>query len=64
MNGYCSYCGHQCRPILVDFGVGVTEAWGVRHNDVDIQKVSECCEAPINDFPPEVLESESEDAEV
>jgi hypothetical protein len=41
----CRCCLQSCELIDVDFGVGVTEAWGVRANDVRIERVSRCCEA-------------------
>lgn len=39
----CKTCGEPCRLVQVDFGIGVTEAWGVLANDVQLEIVSACC---------------------
>lgn len=43
----CTECGKACDTKMVDFGVGVTEYWGQRSNDVNVQQVSNCCEADV-----------------
>ena len=45
----CSACGDPCIGEWVDFGVGPGEFWGRPYNDVDMQYVSDCCEAEIKE---------------
>lgn len=44
---YCGECGQPAEAKRMDFGYGVTEAWGVVSNHSDVQTVSTCCEAPV-----------------
>lgn len=46
---YCKDCHERCRPQRMDFGIGAYEYWGARGNDVNIQTVSDCCEAEVVD---------------
>lgn len=44
---WCTECGQPCDVIEVDFGIGPYEYWGQRCVQVDIQQVSNCCEATV-----------------
>jgi hypothetical protein len=48
---YCGVCKKECDWEDVDFGYGVTEYWGSVSNDVDIQRVSVCCEGDLYEDP-------------
>jgi hypothetical protein len=43
----CTGCHEECDAITADFGRGAYEFWGAPGVDVDIQTVSNCCEAEI-----------------
>jgi len=43
----CSNCGSKCDFQVVDFGVGRGEFWGQPYNDIELEWVSSCCEAPV-----------------
>ena len=51
MKGYtslectCEECGKETYTKVIDEGIGVTEAWGVRKRDVRLVVVSSCCQA-------------------
>ena len=44
---YCGSCGKQCNKIERDYGVGITDYHGIAANDVDVRRVSDCCEGEI-----------------
>lgn len=46
----CSECGDTCTPVVVDFGIGPYERHGHKTNEVDLQVVSDCCEAECEDL--------------
>lgn len=46
MIGKCTECGQPCNVIPVDFGIGAYEFWGAKSIDVQIEAVSDCCDAP------------------
>jgi len=43
----CLDCGRDCEVVYEDEGIGVTEAWGVNKNDVQICAASLCCGASV-----------------
>jgi len=45
----CSQCGEPNDGQFTDFGIGFYECHGRCGNDVNIQFVSTCCEAPVLD---------------
>lgn len=45
----CQECGEPCRAHKVNMGIGPYEYWGQRCNDVRIEVVSTCCDAPLLD---------------
>lgn len=47
MSYVCGHCNQTCQGQHIDFGVGVTEFWGVVSNDKCIQFVSRCCEVQM-----------------
>lgn len=49
MSTVCTGCGEGCTVVEVDFGVGHYEYWGAPGFHRDVQRVSNCCEAPIRD---------------
>ena len=44
---FCGECGKECDWQDLDYGYGVTEYWGSIANDVNIQRVSKCCEGDL-----------------
>ena len=46
MLGICSDCKEPCEVIIVDSGIGAYEYWGARGIDVQLEAVSNCCDAP------------------
>lgn len=56
----CTRCGKPCTARLVDFGLGLTEAWGVTMSHSDYRALSWCCDAEVEDQGPEWWESEYE----
>ena len=46
----CDACKEHCEPVLVDFGIGPNEMWGVIQNHHDWAWVSNCCEANLTDY--------------
>jgi len=44
----CLDCGRECDVVYEDEGLGVTEAWGVKENNVQICASSKCCGAAID----------------
>lgn len=49
---WCVACGEPARVVDVDFGIGAYEYWGATGFHTDIHRVTECCEADWQDFPP------------
>ncbi len=47
MKGICSKCKELCEVILIDFGIGGYEYWGIPGNDVQLEALSICCDAPV-----------------
>ena len=47
MNGICTNCKESCKVELIDFGIGSYEYWGAPGYDINIQAVSNCCEALV-----------------
>lgn len=45
--GRCTECGENCTVIGVDNGIGPYEFWGQKGTDVQIDLVSNCCEAKV-----------------
>lgn len=45
----CQECGEPCRAHAVNMGIGPYEYWGQRGNDVRMEVVSTCCDAPLLD---------------
>ena len=41
----CSCCGDEAEPVMINCGVGPYEYWGMRGVDVNMQELSQCCEA-------------------
>ncbi len=50
---WCVECGEECEIVEVDEGIGPYEFWGAPGNDIQIVKVSYCCEAFYTDVDPE-----------
>ena len=50
MIGKCTECGQPCNIILLDIGIGAYEYWGSKEYDIQIEAVSDCCEAPAVDI--------------
>lgn len=48
--GICTACGKPCQVIHIDYGIGAYEYWGTPGNDINIQTVSDCCEAQAVDI--------------
>ena len=46
MFGICSDCKEPCEVIIVDSGIGSYEYWGAKGTDVQLEAVSNCCNAP------------------
>lgn len=46
---YCTKCKEPCQAILYDYGIGHYEYWGATGNDVRLEVVSLCCDAPVVD---------------
>jgi hypothetical protein len=46
--------------IEVDFGIGSYEYWGAKGVDIDLQEVSDCCEADWTEEDPNEDETEDE----
>jgi hypothetical protein len=44
----CTGCGDPCHVVEVDFGIGAYEYWGAPGFDSRIERVSNCCEAPVS----------------
>ena len=51
LEAVCSECGSSCLCKALDFGIGGYEYWGSRGTDIQLEAVSDCCEAPC--FKPE-----------
>ena len=51
MSMYCGACGKECDWQDVDYGIGGYEFWGAPGSDVNIQRVSECCEGDLFEDP-------------
>ncbi len=49
----CTECGEPCNASWEDFGIGSYEFWGQKCTQTDWQFVSDCCEAPVEEDPPE-----------
>ena len=47
MDGICSDCKEPCEVVILDFGIGSYEYFGALGNDVKLDAVSNCCEAPV-----------------
>jgi len=47
---YCQDCQQECSAEPHDFGIGPYEYWGARGTDRNVQVVSNCCEAGLEDF--------------
>ncbi len=59
---WCCACKQECNVIEVDFGIGAYEYWGAKGVDIQIEEVSDCCEADwTEEEPDEDEESEDED---
>ena len=50
MLGKCTECGEECNTIIIDYGIGSYEYWGAKGVDIQIEAVSDCCEAPTVDM--------------
>lgn len=48
---FCGECGKECDWQDVDYGVGGNEYWGAYGTDVNVQRVSDCCEGDIFEDP-------------
>lgn len=46
MNGTCTACGQPCKVGIIDNGIGAYEFWGDKCVDIQLEAVSDCCEAP------------------
>lgn len=43
----CAACGQPASTHMEDEGYGLTEAWGVVTNHVDLVEVTDCCEESL-----------------
>lgn len=57
---WCCACKQECNVIEVDFGIGSYEYWGSKGIDIDLQEVSDCCEADWTEEDPNEDETEDE----
>ena len=57
---WCCACKQECLVIEVDFGIGSYEYWGAKGVDIDLQEVSDCCEADWTEEDPNEDETEDE----
>jgi hypothetical protein len=55
---WCCACKQECSVIEVDFGIGSYEYWGAKGVDIDLQEVSDCCEADWTEEDPNEDETE------
>lgn len=46
MIGICSACKEPCTVKIIDNGIGSYEYWGAKGRDIQLEAVSDCCEAP------------------
>ena len=49
MEGICIACEQPCSVVVVDFGIGQYEYQGFFGIDIQLDAVSNCCEAPTID---------------
>lgn len=56
--GWCSECGKACTIIGIDEGIGPYEFWGQKGRNIDIRPASDCCEASVLEYEPELTEPE------
>lgn len=49
MIGKCTACGQPCEVGIIDNGIGSYEYWGSKEVDIQLEAVSNCCEAPAVD---------------
>jgi hypothetical protein len=47
----CDTCGEECTPYQADVGWGMTEAWGVTHNDVYVGWFCDLCGSEVDYTP-------------
>lgn len=44
---YCEECGQECGVKIIDEGIGPYECHGYKGNDVQLEAVSDCHDAPV-----------------